>query len=329
MRRELLVGDPHTTVEDLEDSGRLFDLIEETAKAYKVDRVTILGDLHHNFSITNVKVTAFYKERFYRLTQQGVPVLLLVGNHDMTGDGKPYPHALLPYGNAGVVVVDKPLLERGVLYLPYFSDPNLLIEVCRERKANTVVCHQEFNGATYDNGFYAPHGIDPKLVESEIISGHIHTPQSFANVWYPGAPRWRTISDAGHARAIWVVEFDDVGRVVSKSSIDTSKACRVIKTAVVSAGGRAHEAAIPAMDPKDDWRLTIQGPADFVQEKVAWLKENAPFARWSTIIIDQRIAVRESEGVEVAFKKYAEAYVPKHGTSKEVLAKMAMERVYG
>jgi hypothetical protein len=51
----------------------------------------------------------------------------------------------------------------------------------RSRMRHEVVCHATFNGARYENGFYAKEALDPDAVpQKRIISGHIHTPASSA-----------------------------------------------------------------------------------------------------------------------------------------------------
>jgi DNA repair exonuclease SbcCD nuclease subunit len=213
----------------------------------------------------------------------------------------------------------------GVLYVPYTSDPNLFIDTCSRSSAKTVFCHQEFNGARYDNGFFTPHGADPSKILQNIISGHIHTPQSFGNVWYPGSPRWRTISDANQQRGLWLLTIKG-GEVTSKTSVPTDDICRRIWAISVSKGDAPNPSG---WNKKDDYRLTIEGDPEFVSDMGAYYKEAAPWVKIRTIIQDTTVKVRESEGIPNAFRKYAVGFVPKNGTKPEDLALMAMERIYG
>ena len=44
-----------------------------------------------------------------------------------------------------------------------------------------LVCHSEFSGSQFENGFYSPHGFNPDEIPFDtIISGHIHKEQIIA-----------------------------------------------------------------------------------------------------------------------------------------------------
>ena len=323
MTRELFIGDPHVTVDEIEDAEKLFGFALDCCVYNNIPGVTILGDLHHNFTVINVKVTAFYREVFARFRANGIRVRALVGNHDMPGDGSGYPHALISYPE--IEVIDKPTVIDGVLYVPYIPDPNLFIDVCQKAATHLVVCHQEFNGAIYDNGFYAPNGVDPsRLSLQSFVSGHIHGPQRFANVWYPGAPRWRTISDANKSRDIWLLTIED-GRLICSESFSTGKVCRQIFEVKVT----EDKGFVADGSAKDDWRISVEGSAEFVTATVPLVKASMPWATIRSIIQDRHISVRESDGIPQAFKKYADSYVPQNGTPPEVLSRTAVERLYG
>ena len=323
MVRELVIGDPHVTVDELEDAQKLFDYALDCCLKNNIPGITILGDLHHNFTVVNVKVTAFYRAVFAKFRAANIRVRALVGNHDMPGDGSGYPHALISYPE--IEVIDKPTIIDGVLYVPYIADPNLFIDVCQNAAAKLVICHQEFNGATYDNGFFAPNGVDPsRLPLQKFLSGHIHSPQRFSNVWYPGAPRWRTISDANKSRDIWQLAIEG-GRLMATEAYSTDRICRRIMEVTISAGREF----IVDGSPKDDWRVTIEGTAEYVTSMTPVVKEAMPWATIRSVIQDRHIAVKESDGIPQAFKKYADNFVPKNGTPPLVLSTIAMERLYG
>jgi hypothetical protein len=95
------------------------------------------------------------------------------------------------------------------------------------------VCHQTFDGSQYENGFYSEGGINVALVSKfeQVISGHIHKTQKFANIFYPGTPRWDSISDANENKAIWL--FSDDG---SSEAISTREVCRPLLSIEVNEG---------------------------------------------------------------------------------------------
>jgi len=324
MRRELIVGDPHVTVEDMGDCHKLMEFVAQVASTQKVDRITILGDLHHNHALMNVRVMAFWKEWFAKLhdslpatrVYQDNEVVALVGNHDMPGDGSQYPHALLAYEN--VFVVDKPRVLDNTLYLPYYSEPNLFIEATRGYPdIKTLICHQEFQGAKYESGYFTPNGVPvSEVVQPIVISGHIHSPQNVGKVWYPGAPRWRTLSDADtFMRSIHVVTFDDAGEVVQVQGYATNSVVRRIVRLIFKEGETVFRLAV---EDKDDIRATIEGSTAWVDTTEAALRREHPNWKLSTVRTDiKAIRIKESDGIPVAFKKYVSEYVIQFGSREE------------
>jgi DNA repair exonuclease SbcCD nuclease subunit len=340
MWRVLIVGDPHVTAEELRDSERLLELICDTAHREQVDTVLFLGDLYHTHAVINVEVMAFWRRWFVKLSKAS-SVFVLLGNHDMPGNEASKAHALMAHEDQeGVTVIDTPralAFQRAVAFVPYMSNSLEFLKAATALGGKTLVCHQTFTGSRFDNGMYAPDGADSNLLPQEfVISGHIHTPQSFGKVWYPGAPRWRTLSDANVSRAIWVVEFDDSGKVMNKKAFDTGGACRQIRFCKVTAV--EHEGAlVPAFEPrvelKDgvpidgvDWRFDIEGPSSFVETTAKWLQ--GPGRRVRTNVTDgPEVKLKESMGIVEAFLEHMKAFRPKYGTSLDVLEKLARERL--
>jgi len=320
--KTLYVGDPHCTVEEMVDCTHLMGTVERELSEQSIDQVVILGDLHNNFAVTNVHVTDFWYRTLKKLSSY-CPVIALVGNHDMLGNGQSRPHALVPYEDVATII-DSPQLRDGTLYLPYLPEPNLFLKaVAGFPSAKRIVCHQEFNGAQYDNGFFAPNGVDPGLMQVPVLSGHIHTPQRLGPVWYPGAPRWRNLSDAAVSERFLYI-LDDDFKVLDE--IAMSPHVKVIHDIHVTPE-TAHIFHIFAI--KDEYRIRVEGPAAFVKERLARYAEYPQNnKRISTNITDSRVVrVRESDGIDVAFTKYIQAYKPKNGTQPEALTQLAAGRL--
>lgn len=319
----LLVGDPHVTVSELPDCQALMGYVLEIAGQEKAS-VLLLGDQHHNHSLLNLEVISFWKEFFSRAAGQGTEVAALVGNHDMPSDGRCWPHAMMVHEDQ-CAVVDRPkkLMDR-VLAVPYTADEAEFLRACNlYPETDLLICHHTFDGSRYESGFYAKGATNPNLVPQKmIISGHIHAPQEFGKVWYPGAPRWRTAADANTDRAIWLLKFGEDGTLLSKRAFPTDGVCRVIRHLRVTP-----ETLLPKyMNPKDDWRLDLEGPA-------AWCEEEARHLGGLGFRIrtfpDAAVpeSVRESDGVQAAFGKWLLASEPRRGTSRERVAEMARERL--
>jgi DNA repair exonuclease SbcCD nuclease subunit len=321
--KTLLVGDPHVTVDELGDCAVLLGLVSKTAEEQNCDEVLFLGDLHNNFAVTNVRVTAFWRTALKHLASR-FRVTALVGNHDMLGNGMRTPHALVPYEDI-ITVISEPIyfMNDKTIYLPYIADPNLFLTyVADHPQAERIICHQEFNGAVYDNGFYSPHGIDPNLMQVPVISGHIHTPQTLGNVWYPGAPRWRTLSDAGTKERFLHTVSSTGATSAHPTSQWVKRICEINITPET-----AH--IVHLFANKDEYRIHVEGPADFVKEQLAKLAEyEEANKRVSSTITDSRVVrVKESDGIETAFHKYAEAFKPKNATPADKLIELAANRL--
>lgn len=325
----VVVGDMHVVVDELEDAERCVDYATKVALDQGAEGIIYLGDLHHNHALVNVHIVAFWRRKFREQRAHGFRVIALTGNHDMPGDGTPGAHALLAYEDI-IEVVSQPSAcgMEGVMFMPYMSKDDFLAwmkgKYCNLSSIHTIFCHQDFDGAQYENGFYSPNGVSPSEVPFQVISGHIHSPQRFSNVWYVGAPRWRTLSDANIERAIWTVEIEKEG-VVPLKAWPTSKACKVIRSITLT----PEYPDVPIIDLKDEYRIHIEGPRDFVEEQAAKdFGAGVGTIQISTLITDDKaIQVKESEGIAIAFKKYVEAYTPQFGTSKDRLAKLAIERI--
>jgi DNA repair exonuclease SbcCD nuclease subunit len=320
--KTLYVGDPHVTVEELADCEALLRYTYHVAQEEVVDRIVFLGDLFNNFSLTNVKVTAFWDRWFSTLKDQQFAVIALVGNHDMLGDGSGFPHALIPFKHM-VTVVDEPVQFGHTLFLPYIANPNLFLGSIKPvgdgGEVKLVVCHQEFNGAMYDNGFYSPFGVNPQLMTTLVISGHIHTRQWLGKVYYLGAPRWRTLSDAASPTRAIVVHDDETDVF---QDFYTNDYVRRIHQVILTPA----DAYVPQMQDKDEYRIHVEGPAAWVKEVVPTIKGKN--VRISTVNTDDRVVrVRESEGVDAAFGKYVDTYAPKMGTPNAILKEMAFQRL--
>lgn len=181
--KALIVGDMHVQISNLEESQRLIDFICKTATQNQVDMIVFMGDQFHNHSVLRLEVIDFWrKNTVEKLSISAKKVVFLVGNHDICGDKQ---KERLMSGNdvldgiSNVVICNRPMKIEQIDFVPFTSDKEQFIRDCQELNGNeigkTVLCHQTFNGAQYENGFFAPDGLDQTLVpQSLIISGHVH-----------------------------------------------------------------------------------------------------------------------------------------------------------
>jgi DNA repair exonuclease SbcCD nuclease subunit len=331
--RVLIVGDMHVVPEELEDCSKLASYIVRVADANDLHEIWFSGDQHHTHNVLRLEVLRWWKVVFKKLRAHGLNVVCLVGNHDQASPGSDL-HAMMAYEDTpGVLIVDKPTVRLGVLLLPYYHEQEKFLDAVKNATAMnmrhdgwvppTLFCHQTFDGSTYENGFLASDGFDPNLVTQElVISGHIHTGQEFGKVWYVGAPRWRSLSDANVPRNLWLVEFKD-GHFVQRIPFDTGDVCRQIRHLEDTP---AKPVQLP-LDERHQWRIDVRGPVDWCQARKKELSAAGARVRTFPDQVSTEGRVRESEGIDKAFHGFLGAYQAKFGTPRETLAVMAKERL--
>lgn len=268
----LRVGDPHVQVSNLEDSTKLFKFIYDTARKFKVDRIELLGDLYHNHSVKRVEVENFWDRILLTLSDEFQTVVLL-GNHDMVNQKDRFSENALSVhariSNENLVIVGEPTILGKIGYIGYIHDNKEFVETANKVNTKVLVCHFTCDGSKYDNGFYAPDGVDANLLNHEqIISGHIHMEGTYGKVWYPGTAKWDTASDANQAKGIWLCTHDDnTGLMTEKTFISTYGVVTPIVALTWLEGTEA-----PAIEVGTRASVECIGSASFIAKAKALLK---------------------------------------------------------
>ncbi len=323
----LFVGDPHVERKDRADAQALVDYVFDVAHKHQAV-VLLSGDLYHTHGVIDADVQYFWYNAFDRFRQANIPVIALKGNHDEPAHGDSDASSLVTHIEQAQMVIWQPYRRNGILFCPYTDAETLYKWSAEATDCMTLICHGTFDGSRYENGFFAGDAMDQnRIIQPHIISGHIHTPQAFGKVVYPGAPRWRTLSDANTARAIWLFEFDALGNPLRSSGFDTGLCCRQIVHLIDTFDDPIDPVALNPL-PKNEYRIDIKGSEAFIQAR------KPVFAGWAkvrTIRTDvrARVRVKESEGVGVAFSKWVDAFKAKNGTESSTLRDMARSRIHG
>lgn len=340
--KALVVGDPHITPEEIGDGDRLIALVSGVLQQGQHDVLVILGDLNHTHALVRIEVMEFWNRSIRHLL--GLDgwkgrIRLLVGNHDRSHDRSVLGHSLHYGSNPRLVVVDSPVVDieadgTHVAYMPWyptseeFHEKNLDLSAEIPNKVpHTLFCHQTFQGSRYENGFWAPEGADPlKTYALNIISGHIHTQQSICSsprVWYPGSPRWRSVSDANLEKAIYTVVMSGE----SDLAIVPHSTTGVCRQRIHLHDSEQAPAAIPeALQRPFLFTVDLSGTQAYIDaRKPLWEAAGASVRSFPEKTA--RLAIRESEGIQLALSKYVENFHSPMGTSLEVLKGMVAERV--
>lgn len=309
----LLVGDPHVVPDELDDAGRLLDFVEEVADKTEPDFVVFLGDQYHTHAVVRLEVLDFWKRR---LQTESYRSLMLVGNHDRPNDQNLKIHGL-PETSSNHVVFEAEDIG-GVRFLPWYHSNDEFTS--KAAGAEIVVCHQTFNGSKYENGMWAPGGVEPDAVPAKmVIGGHLHSPQEFGHVWYPGAPRWRTMSDVNIDRNIWL--FDT--KTFERQGFSTRGHCNALYEFFDVEGGCVVHPEV--IQPASVF-VRIRGTESYVSARKGYW-ENLGYSVSTSIPRLVQESVKESNGLTQALSEYLEAAKLPHNTPRQVIKGMVAERI--
>jgi len=268
MIKILRLGDPHVRPSNIDESDNLLSFVCDKALEYKVDRIEILGDLFHTHAVLRLEVLEFWKAWLDTLNDI-CPIYVLVGNHDQSGDFNSHSNALSIFSNRhkkNLHIVENAMSVGPIGYMAYTHDKKRFIELAmglKESGVSTLVCHQTFAGSQYENGFFAPDGINPDEVPFDtIISGHIHAAQRFGKVIYPGTARWDSVSDANEIKGIWIFEHDDTGKIVGETMIPTNDVCAPIMSFIWREGEEQ-----PSIPENSKSAIELIGSSDWISQQ--------------------------------------------------------------
>lgn len=307
----LIVGDMHVQPSNLEESQKLIDFVGSIAEKTKVDRIVFMGDQFHNHSVVRLEVLNFWTSSIPKLTKQ-CNVVFLVGNHDICGDKEKEREmnandvlASLP----NVIVVQKPTVLDSMCFVPFTSDKKLFIDEVNESGCDIVFCHQTFNGAKYDNGFYAPDGIEQNDLKcSTVFSGHVHTKMKIGKVTYVGSPRWMTASDANVEKSLALVEFEE-NKLLYIKEIPTNSVCSPIIVTKVFEGQE-----LPEFDLSSRNYIELVGSTAWITK----IKKKVDSSVNVKVTPTDRIVDKVRRSMIPSIKEYLEvAFVPIEGVSKD------------
>lgn len=281
--RSLRVGDPHARPNNLVEMAKLMDFVLETARAKRVDQIEFLGDLFHTHAVLRLEVQEFWT-KYLRLISHVIPTVVLVGNHDLSGNYNSTFSALsifnLLEGSSWLNIVEEPKTDGIFGYLPYIHDHKTFIDSANklaDQGAKVLVCHQTIQGSRYESGFYAADGVptgDWSKRFVHIVSGHIHSEQSFENVIYPGTARWDGAVDANVRKGIWIYDHDDLtGLITDSVFIPTNHICSPLRSIVWNEG---ENEPVPWADNE---RVTLElvGSSAWVNKQKISFKGKASF----------------------------------------------------
>lgn len=269
-KNTLYIGDPHVKISNLESWEKLIDFIEIQAKINHVSKIVFLGDLFNDHSVVRLEVAHFWKNTINRLKCQ-YDLHILCGNHDMVMGSSEHSgltaiSLLEKLYEYNVIVINNPTIVDNIGYIPYIHDEEEFLKAAKDLyeqgATKMLIAHQTFNGAEYDNGFYAPNGIDLNSVpQKAIISGHIHKHQEFGKCLYLGTSTWETRSDANQDKGIWLCSHQEDGTLLSKKMIPTKGVVTSIVEAKIKEGD-----VLPAVPNGCKFYVELIGTTEWIKK---------------------------------------------------------------
>ncbi len=292
----IIVGDCHSTASSKGEVEKLLFWAYDLAKQNNVQDIVMLGDLFDTHQHVNLEVTYSYLKIFRNCPD--VKWVMIPGNHDHSVHGSRFEHALLPFlVMPNVLILDAPknLVQsyKGVDFAPFCRTEEEFLKLCAGKQNDLLICHQEFKGAEYETGFFAPNGTDlAKVPYKQIISGHIHKQNQLGACFYLGAPRWLKTSDANQPRVIALMRDN---RIVKQ--FDTRHVCRPIYKYEVIEGQD-----LPELEQNARYIIEAKGTASFldrISERFAGKAEVR-----GTLEYKKDIVIKESVGIDKALENF-------------------------
>jgi len=208
----LVSGDPHVKISTIETGKRFLAFLADSIKKVKPDRVVILGDLFDTHAVMRVEVLNAWVRFLTEITFQcpaNFQCYLMVGNHDKAGPSSSE-HALVGLARfPNVTIVEGPVHDQRMVFLPYYHTFEEF-EAALPPSGEILFCHNTFNGAQYENGFYDPNGFPVESVAGfkTVICGHVHKSQKIENIVYVGSPYAFGFQDAGETKGLHVFDTE-------------------------------------------------------------------------------------------------------------------------
>lgn len=312
----IYVGDVHAKKDNIEESTRLIEFISKVGSDHPDATVVFGGDQYNDFGIARVEVVDFWHWAFKQIKNK---TIALVGNHDSNPDMS---LNFMEAHSDDVQVISRPTLIGKSLFLPFCRKNEDFLAAISNSKAEYLFCHQEFDGAQFENGFYSPGGFKVDDIPAnflQIISGHIHREMDLGRVWYPGTPRHLTRSDAGDEKGIYVFTLGSPAEKI----MTPPEVCEPFR--VIEINPETEKLDLSGMDSPKVF-IDIKGPPAFVKKQLKRMPESAKVRTFADSVVVET-AVRESEGIPQAFMSYAMEYANKNSVGNAEI-KLVLDKIY-
>jgi len=195
---------------------KVFSILGREAKARKISKVLLNGDLFEETDYINVSVYDGVYRKLEWLHSQGLETVVNLGNHDISlQSGHRVLHSLRPFRKVSTVVEEPKLVWGSLHVVPWMSSPEALKQAIRNiqaEKSMGLALHCGVQGATAGPKAYLVRNpiklrdVRPAAFACVLLSD-FHTTQALSgNTWYLGSPLQHTFGET-HTPSIWDIRL--------------------------------------------------------------------------------------------------------------------------
>lgn len=162
-----------------------------------------LGDFYHIRYKVDVSLQNRVFDYFEKMTDDGVTIILLPGNHDQVDDSGE--NALQPFSKLSRVIVHSDFASTDLgIFIPYRRDKAKIVEYLSSGASfgnSTIFIHHGIRGFSLNNTMVDKDGIEPSIFKNRLVlSGHYHKRQQIGNICYIGSPYQIDSGEAGQGK---------------------------------------------------------------------------------------------------------------------------------
>lgn len=181
----------------------------------EIDHIMFLGDWHENRSALNLSTLNYSFKGLSKLNKLGLPIYLIVGNHDLYHRHTREVHSLPHFDELENVILIEEVTLIEETYYPSLMSPYLFDDEYGDLKKHLDVPiwwgHFEFKGFVL-TGYNITMPTGPDIEEyktKRIFSGHFHKRQINNHVAYIGNTFPTTFGDEGDTnRGVAIYQYD-------------------------------------------------------------------------------------------------------------------------
>lgn len=200
-----IVGDIHTSLNNLDKVEKLFNDIEEIGL-----EVIHLGDIFNDKAIIRAECLNLVYEK---LKKSKLKHTILIGNHDLI-NLQSKEHSLETLKElSNVNIIDSLQICGGMSFIPYIHDlAEFRTELDKVPRGHILFIHQGVNDFDYGNGIIEEKGIDFSEFKEFplVIAGHFHKYAKKDNLVYLGTPFSQNFGETNQDKKVAILNTENL-----------------------------------------------------------------------------------------------------------------------